>query len=111
VFRLADLQLLDPTPEHVEGLLAACLQLARERGGQLFEVIGLPECLRNVLKRLRPHRRKLPNWPLYYMVPNKELRAAFEQLQTWDLSLYDGDGSIWNQDTCTEDAALPSGVG
>jgi hypothetical protein len=98
MFRLADLQVLDPDPTHVRGLMTAALRFGRQRGAHMVEVMGLEAFKRQAILELGPYHRKLPNWPLYYKVINRELRAEFKQLTTWELSLYDGDSSVWNQD-------------
>jgi hypothetical protein len=94
-YRIADLQAIYPDPVLMEALLSAALRYAKEKKAHLLEAVGLDSIKRGILERLRPHGRRMTNWPAWYQAVQDIPGLNFETPEIWDFSLYDGDATIW----------------
>jgi hypothetical protein len=95
-YRLADFQCLDDSQlEHAFGaVLEHSLELCRQEGVHLFEVIGFAPGKRAVFERFAPLGRKMEAWPFYFKARHPEIEISLSASSAWDPSIFDGDGSL-----------------
>jgi hypothetical protein len=93
--RVADLQVLNNEPAHVETLLGQALKYAEKQRIHIVEVIGQEASKRSVLKRFSPRQRALPAWAYWCKSTNRNIRGELYEPPTWDASPYDGDASLF----------------
>ena len=70
---LADILVEQDDPSVTETLLEAAYSNAVASGGHLFEVVGLPRHIRQILIRWNPYDRKYPTDPLIYKTADEAL--------------------------------------
>ncbi len=92
--RICDLQTLEDNPAHVEALVSSAIGTARRTGIHMVEIMGHDGFKRNVIEGLNPHRREGGMQCLYW-VKDPELAEPLLLADTWALSPYDGDNSLW----------------
>lgn len=92
--KIVDLIAADDDAATVDALLHAGMELAREAGCHVLELIGFPEEIRSRAERLRPMARSYPAFPVYYKGVAEGLHEALIAPQMWYPSLYDGDGTL-----------------
>ncbi len=91
--RICDLQTLENDSEHVEALLSAAIDAARQSGVHMVEIMGHDGFTRSIIERSNPHHRQGGMQCLYW-VKNSELDGPLLLPETWSLSPYDGDNSL-----------------
>ena len=77
-----------------EGLLAAAYGKARASGSHVFEVLGFPRQIREILARWRPYSRQYPACPFLFKTNDAALHAALEREDAWYACPFDGDTSL-----------------
>ncbi len=77
-----------------ESLLAAAYAKARTSGGQVFEVLGFPRLIREILARWKPYSRQYPACPFLFKTNDPALRAILEREDAWYACPFDGDTSL-----------------
>ncbi|WP_375784304.1 hypothetical protein ACE10Z_31825 [Bradyrhizobium sp. Pha-3] len=91
---LADILVEQDDPDVTEALLDAAYANAVASGGYLFEVVGLPRHIRQILMRWNPYVRSYPTDPLVYRTTNEALARALEDESTWYAGPFDGDATL-----------------
>jgi len=92
---LADMLVEGDDSDVIESLLRSAYEYARRSGSHIFEVLGFPANVRQIVMRWKPYYRKYPACPFFYKAKDQSLR---EDLLTaadhWYASPYDGDTSL-----------------
>ncbi|MGD0382162.1 MAG: hypothetical protein ABSA77_01485 [Thermoguttaceae bacterium] len=96
-YRVVDLKVLGQNAEHVEMLMMAALQKAREHNIDLVEVLGQMPHKRKILERFRPYRRKLTDWPFWFKVVKPRPEMDLDKVDAWDPSPFHGDEIFWEE--------------
>ena len=91
---LADILVEQDDPSVTETLLEAAYSNAVASGGHLFEVIGLPRHIRQILMRWNPYVRKYPTDPLIYKTADEALARILADENAWYASPFDGDATL-----------------
>lgn len=91
---LADILVEQDDPSVTEALLEAAYSNAVASGGHLFEVIGLPAHIRQILMRWNPYVRKYPTDPLIYKTADEALTLILADENAWYASPFDGDATL-----------------
>ena len=91
---LADILVEQDDPSVTETLLAAAYSNAVASGGHLFEVVGLPRHIRQILMRWNPYVRKYPTDPLIYKTADEALTRILADGNAWYASPFDGDATL-----------------
>lgn len=91
---LADILVEQDDPSVTEALLEAAYSNAIASGGHLFEVIGLPAHIRQILMRWNPYVRKYPTDPLIYKTADEALTRILADENAWYASPFDGDATL-----------------
>ncbi|WP_143201878.1 hypothetical protein [Bradyrhizobium sp. NAS96.2] len=91
---LADILVEQDDPDVTEALLDAVYSNAVASGGHLFEVIGLPEHVRQILMRWHPYVRTYPTDPLVYKTTDEALARTLADENAWYAGPFDGDATL-----------------
>ncbi|MGX1109177.1 MULTISPECIES: hypothetical protein [Bradyrhizobium] len=91
---LADILVEQDDPDVTEALLDAAYANAVASGGHLFEVVGLPGHIRQILMRWKPYVRTYPTDPLIYKTTDEALARALEDENAWYAGPFDGDATL-----------------
>lgn len=91
---LADILVEQDDSSVTEALLEAAYSNAIASGGHLFEVIGLPAHIRQILMRWNPYVRKYPTDPLIYKTADEALTRILADENAWYASPFDGDATL-----------------
>ena len=79
--------------ESLAVLISELVREAKDLSVDTIEIIGFPQALRKIVKRLLPFKRIIPNWP-YFKFMTQDLEAACHDSDFWYVSLMDGDSSL-----------------
>jgi hypothetical protein len=77
-----------------ESLLAAAYTKARTSGSHVFEVLGFPRKVREILARWKPYSRQYPACPFLFKTNDAVLHAILEQEDAWYACPFDGDTTL-----------------
>ena len=77
-----------------ETLLEAAYSNAIASGGHLFEAIGLPRYIRQILMGWNPYVRKYPTDPLIYKTADETLAWTIADENIWYAGPFDVDGTL-----------------
>jgi hypothetical protein len=91
---LADMLVEGDEPEVVESLVAAAYGYAKELGCHVFEVLGFPRNLRQVLLKWKPYSRKFPACPFYFKAKDRTLHGMLKNEDSWYACPFDGDTTL-----------------
>jgi hypothetical protein len=91
---LADILVEQDDPGVTETLLEAAYSNAVASGAHLFEVIGFPRSIRQILMRWNPYVRNYPTDPLIYKTADETLARALADGNAWYAGPFDGDGTL-----------------
>jgi len=91
---LADILVEQDDPSVTETLLEAAYSNAIASGGHLFEMIGLPAHIRQILMRWNPYVRKYPTDPLIYKTADETLARTLADENVWYAGPFDGDTTL-----------------
>ncbi len=78
----------------LEALFVAAYDQAKQAGSHVFEVVGFPAQLREVLQQWNPYERKFPACPFHFKAAAPELHQALLDQAIWYASPYDGDTTL-----------------
>lgn len=78
----------------IESLLAAAYARARTSGSHVFEVLGFPHQVREILMRWKPYSRQYPACPFLFKAREPALNAILEQADAWYACPFDGDTTL-----------------
>ena len=92
---VADFQVLADDSARVRTLMRGVLSLVSRQGIHLIAMSGQSEAKRQALGSLKPYRKRVPGWPLYYKAVDAALQEPLQSPDAWDMSLYDGD-MLWS---------------
>lgn len=94
--RLVDFQTVDnqAQPELLSSVLSWALARCEEERIDMLEIMGRWLERGELVAKLAPHQRRLPNWTYFYRANNAELAARLETRSCWDPTLFDGDASL-----------------
>jgi hypothetical protein len=91
---LADILMEQDDPSVTETLLEAAYSNAVASGGHLFEVVGLPRHIRQILMRWKPYVRTHPADPLIYKTADEALARTLADENAWYAGPFDGDATL-----------------
>jgi hypothetical protein len=91
---LADILVEQDDPSVTETLLEAAYSNAVASGGHLFEVVGLPRHIRQILMRWKPYVRTHPADPLIYKTADEALARTLADENAWYAGPFDGDATL-----------------
>jgi hypothetical protein len=91
---LADILVEQDDPSVTETLLEAAYSNAVASGGHVFEVVGLPRHIRQILMRWNPYARSYPTDPLIYKTVDEALTPALADENAWYAGPFDGDSTL-----------------
>ena len=91
---LADMFVEEDDSELVQTLLVAAYRRARALGSHIFEVLGFPGNIRQIMKRGKPYFRKYPACPFFYKANDEILRQILANEDAWYANAFDGDATI-----------------
>jgi hypothetical protein len=91
---LADILVEQDDSSVTETLLEAAYSNAVASGGHLFEVVGLPRHIRQILMRWNPYVRKYPTDPLIYKTADEALDRTLADENIWYAGALDGDTTL-----------------
>jgi hypothetical protein len=92
--KIADLLVAGDDPVIIDALLHAAVEISRERGCHVLELIGMTRAIRAQAERYRPFSRAFPCSPFHYKATSPELGGQLAREDDWYPSLYDGDNCI-----------------
>jgi hypothetical protein len=91
---LADILVEQDDPSVTDTLLEAAYSNAVASGGHLFEVVGLPRHIRQILMRWKPYVRRYPTDPLIYKTADDVLARMLADENAWYAGPFDGDATL-----------------
>jgi hypothetical protein len=91
---LADILVEQDDPGVTETLLEAAYSNAVASGSHLFEVVGLPGHIRQILMRWNPYVRMYPTDPLIYKTADEALARTLAGENAWYAGPFDGDATL-----------------
>jgi len=91
---LADILVEQDDPSVTETLLEAAYSNAVASGSHVFEVVGLPGHIRQILMGWNPYVRKYPTDPLIYKTADEALTRILADENAWYASPFDGDATL-----------------
>jgi hypothetical protein len=91
---LADILVEQDDSSVTETLLEAAYSNAVASGGHLFEVVGLPGHIRQILMRWKPYVRTHPTDPLIYKTADEALARTLAHENAWYAGPFDGDTTL-----------------
>lgn len=91
---LADLLVGKDDSQTAEALLRAALAAAKTSGSHLFEVLGFPREIRQILTRWKPYSRKYPACPFFFKARDPQLQAMLAAGDAWYATPFDGDTTL-----------------
>jgi hypothetical protein len=92
--RLVDFQSLDGGTALLSPLLSWALKKCRAEGIHALVIIGRWLEKGELLERIAPYRRRLPNWVYFYRANSPELAESLKDRRAWAPSLFDGDAGL-----------------
>ena len=92
--QIIDIQTLSNDKENLNDLIVNAIMFARKQGVHILELVGFDDNVRHQASESNPYIRMLSHSPFFYKLTNKELKNAFSEKIEWNVSLYDGDGSL-----------------
>ena len=91
---LADLLVEKDDPAVIRALLSAAFGAARKSRSHVFEVLGFPGGLRQMLMKAKPYTRKYPACPFFFKAKQRDFHAALAAEDAWYATPFDGDTSL-----------------
>jgi hypothetical protein len=91
---LADILVEQDDPSVTETLLEAAYSNAVASRGHLFEVVGLPRHIRQILMRWNPYVRRYPTDPLIYKTADEALARTLADENAWYAGPFEGDATL-----------------
>ncbi len=91
---LCDILIKQDRREVLEALFVAAYEQAKQAGSDVFEVVGFPPNLRDVLQQWNPYERKFPTCPFHFKAATPALHRALLEQDIWYASPYDGDTTL-----------------
>ncbi len=91
---LADMLVEGDTPDAVESLVAMAHDFAKESGCHVFEILGFPKNLRQVLLPWNPYSRKYADSPFYFKAKDRALHEILRKEDSWYACPFDGDTTL-----------------
>ncbi len=95
-YLVVDLQVLEARADHVQALMAEALRTARSEGFAMVDVVGLCTEKRRIVESMRPYVRSTDRSPFWYKATRTVEGLDLHTPEVWDLTLLDGDATIWN---------------
>jgi hypothetical protein len=91
---LADILVEQDDSSVTEALLEAAYSNAAVSGGHVFEVVGLPRNIRQILMRWNPYVTTYPADPLIYKAADEDLDRTLADEDAWYAGALDGDTTL-----------------
>jgi hypothetical protein len=92
--RLADVLVEKGDAHTAQALLCAAFDAARKSGSHMFEVLGFPREIRELLMRWKPYARKYPACPFFFKAREPQLQALLAAENAWYATPFDGDTTL-----------------
>jgi len=74
-------------------LISELIREVKDLSVDTLEILGFPQDIRRIVKRLLPFKRIIPNWP-YFKFMIQDLKTVCQNSDFWYVSLMDGDSSL-----------------
>lgn len=91
---MADMLVEEDDPELVQTLLVEAYWRARASGSHVFEVLGFPQNIRQIMKHGKPYFRKYPACPFFYKAKDEILQQILANEYAWYANAFDGDTTL-----------------
>jgi hypothetical protein len=91
---LADLLVEKDDSGVAKSLLCAAFGVARKSGSHVFEVLGFPGEIRQILMRWKPYSRKYPACPFFFKARDPKFQALLAAQSAWYATPFDGDTTL-----------------
>ncbi|MFH2058474.1 MAG: hypothetical protein ABIJ59_06210 [Pseudomonadota bacterium] len=91
--RLVDLQTIENSNDNLLSILSAAKEKGFKEGVYMIESIGFDLVKRNIIAHQFTKKRELTVWP-FYSSNDLNLRKELKKSKVWELSFFDGDGSL-----------------
>jgi hypothetical protein len=91
---LADILVEQDDPNVTETLVAEAYSSALRSGHHVFEVLGLPPHVRQILMRWNPYVRMYPACPFFYKTNEENLVRILADEDAWYAGPFDGDTTL-----------------
>jgi len=79
--------------ENLVVLISELVREVKDLSVDTLEIIGFPQAIRKIVKRLLPFKRIISNWP-YFKFMTQDLKTVCQNSDFWYVSLMDGDSSL-----------------
>jgi len=91
---LADLLVAGDDRAATAALLAAALEHCTRMKSHVFEVLGFPKDVREILLGWNPYSRRYPSCPFFYKAPDRSIDAILAEESAWYAGPMDGDTTL-----------------
>jgi hypothetical protein len=91
---LADMLVENDHPEAIKSLVAMAYDFAKKSDCHVFEVLGFPKNLRQILLEWKPYSRKYPACPFYFKATDRALHGILRNEDSWYACPFDGDTTL-----------------
>jgi hypothetical protein len=91
---LADMLVEGDDPDAVGSLVAMAYDFAKESDCHVFEIVGFPKNLRQILLQWNPYSRKYPSFPFYFKAKDQALHESLRREDSWYACPFDGDTTL-----------------
>jgi len=91
---LADILVEQDDPGVTASLLEASYSNAVISGSHVFEALGLPRNIRQILMRWKPYLKTYQNCPFFYKTIDQGLTRTFAEENAWYAGPFDGDTTL-----------------
>lgn len=91
---LVDLIVENDDPAAIKALAIGAYEYAKRAGCHVFEVLGFPGLVRQILLEWRPYFRKYPACPFFFKGSDPALHKSLAAEDVWYACPYDGDTTL-----------------
>lgn len=91
---LADIMAKSDDQRVLRRLFVAAYDCAKQAGGDVLEVAGLPPEIRQLCLKWKPYARSFPACPFYFKANDPTLHGALKNSTAWYPTPFDGDSTL-----------------
>jgi len=91
---IADILVKQDDPGVLKALFLAAYEHAKRSGGDVLEIMGFPQNVREVCLLWKPYRRSYPACPFYYKAADPVLHRTLSDARLWYATPFDGDATL-----------------
>jgi hypothetical protein len=91
---VCDLLVKQDRRDVVEALFVAAHSEAKSAGSHVFEVVGFPSNVRDILRQWNPYERKFPACPFHFKAAAPSMQQVLMDPALWYAGPYDGDTTL-----------------